>query len=48
LRHSALKGPQEESNPMWPTMDRFLEMFDSVGWTVAGLYVCLCSSSWWF
>jgi hypothetical protein len=26
LRHSALKGPQEGSNPMWPTMDRFLEM----------------------
>jgi hypothetical protein len=39
-RRSSRREPQEGANPTSPTMDRFLEMFDSVYRTLVGLYVC--------
>jgi hypothetical protein len=34
------RRPQEESHLMSPNLTHFLEMFDSICWTLVGLYVC--------
>jgi sterol desaturase/sphingolipid hydroxylase (fatty acid hydroxylase superfamily) len=34
------RRPQEESNLMSPNLTRFLEMFDSICWTLVALYIC--------
>jgi hypothetical protein len=33
---------------MSPNLTHFLEMFDSICWTLEDCTSALCSSSWWF
>jgi hypothetical protein len=32
---------REEPQPASPTMDQFLEMFESLRWTLVGMYLCI-------
>jgi hypothetical protein len=41
LQEQLGRRPREEPQPTSPTMDQFVEMFESLRWTLVAMYLCI-------